>query len=142
MQLDQELVDAAIALAAARWPVGEAGAAALYTSSGRILTSVAPESPNESASLCHETGAICEAHKLQESVTASVCVSRDDANSPVVVLPPCGICCERFAFWGGDVQCAVPHPDDPTRWQMKRLKQLLPHYWRNTWLPGTPNNDA
>src|ERR1051326_8010027 len=67
MQLDQTLVDAALALAAARWPGREAGAAALYTSSGRILTSVSPESPNQSASLCHETGAICEAHKLQES---------------------------------------------------------------------------
>ncbi len=142
MQLDQTLVDAALTLAAARWPGREAGAAALYTSSGRILTSVFAESPNQSASLCHETGAICEAHKLDEAVTASVCVSREDANSPFVILPPCGICCERLAFWGGDVQLAVPHPSDPTRWQMKRLNQLLPHYWMNTWLPETRSGDS
>ncbi|WP_395739519.1 cytidine deaminase [Prosthecobacter sp.] len=137
MQLDQTLVDAALALAAARWPGREAGAAALYTASGRILTSVFAESPNPSACLCHETGAICEAHKLQETVTASVCVSREDADSPFVILPPCGICCERLAFWGGDVQLAVPCPEDQTRWQMKRLKQLMPHYWMRTWLPGS-----
>ena len=138
MRLDQTLVDTALALAAARWPGREAGAAALYTASGRILTSVFAESPNQSASLCHETGAICEAHKLQENVTACVCVSRKDADSTFVILPPCGICCERLAFWGGDVQLAVPNPDDPTQWQMKRLKQLLPHYWLNTWLAETP----
>ena len=137
MQLDQTLVDAALALAVARWPGRESGAAALYTVSGRILTSVFAESPNQSASLCHETGAICEAHKLQEAVTASVCVSREDADSPFIILPPCGICCERLAFWGGDVQLAVPNRDDPTRWKMKRLKQLMPHYWMNTWLPET-----
>jgi len=142
MQLDQTLVDAALALAAARWPRREAGAAALYTSSGRILTSVFAESPNQSASLCHETGAICEAHKLQEAVVASVCVSREDADAPFVILPPCGICCERLAFWGGEVQLAVPCPDYPSRWQAKLLKQLLPHYWMNSWRPETRANDS
>lgn len=138
MQLDQNLVDTALVLAAARWPGREAGAAALYTASGRILTSVFAESPNQSASLCHETGAICEAHKLQEAVTATVCVSREDADSPFIILPPCGICCERLAFWGGEVQCAVPHPDDPSHWQMKPLAQLLPHYWLKPWSPEPP----
>jgi cytidine deaminase len=133
VHLDQNLVDAALALAAKRWPAREAGAAAMYTSSGRILTSVFAESPNQSACLCHETGAICEAHKLNEAVTASVCVSREDATSPFVMLPPCGICCERLAFWGGEVELAVPSPDDPSRWEMRLLKELVPHYWRNKW---------
>jgi cytidine deaminase len=57
---------------------------------------------------CHETGAICEAYKLHEAVTASVCVSREDGLSPFVILPPCGICCDRLAFWGGDVEVAIP----------------------------------
>lgn len=137
MQLDQTLVDAALALASARWPSREAGAAALYTASGRILTSVFAESPNQSASLCHETGAICEAHKLQEIVTASVCVSREDASAPFIILPPCGICCERLAFWGGDVEVAVPCVDNPANWHMRRLRQLMPHYWMRTWFPET-----
>jgi cytidine deaminase len=133
MHLDQTLVDAALSLAATRWPNREAGAAALYTTSGRILTSVFAESPNQSACLCHETGAICEAHKLAEMVCASVCVSREDASAPFVVLPPCGICCERLAFWGGHVEVAVPTEEDPSRWEMRRLKQLMPHYWFKNW---------
>lgn len=133
MRLDQKLVDVALELASRRWPGREAGAAAMYTSTGRILTSVFAESPNQSACLCHETGAICEAHKLNEAVTASVCVSREDATSSFVILPACGICCERLAFWGGDVEVAVPSPEDPSRWQTRLLKELIPHYWRHSW---------
>lgn len=136
MHLDQKLVDTALALAASRWPGRDGGAAAMYTSTGRILTSVFAESPNQSACLCHETGAICEAHKLNEAVTASVCVDREGASSPFVILPPCGICCERLAFWGGDIELAVPLADDPTRWEMKKLKDVVPHYWGNRWVWG------
>jgi cytidine deaminase len=79
MRLDQKLVDAALTLAQTRWVGRDGGAAALCTASGRILTSVFAESPNQSASLCHETGAICEAHKMDDPVTASVCVDREEA---------------------------------------------------------------
>jgi cytidine deaminase len=133
MHLDQTLVDAALSLAAARWPNREAGAAALYTTSGRILTSVFVESPHQSVCLCHETGAICEAHKIQEPITATVCVSREDASSPFVILPPCGVCCERLAYWGGEVEVAVPKAGEPSRWEMRRLREVMPHYWFNGW---------
>lgn len=73
--------------------------------------------------------AICEAHKLGEAVIACVCVSREDADSTFVILPPCGICCERLAFWGGEVEVGVPRDDDPTGWVAKRLRQVFPHYW-------------
>lgn len=132
-------MDAALALAAARWPGRDGGAAALRTASGRILTSVFAESPNQSASLCHETGAICEAHKFDDPVTASVCVDREDGASPFVILPPCGICCERLAFWGPEVELAVPNPDDPTRWQMRHLREVIPHYWGNGWVAQWPS---
>jgi len=136
MHLDQTLVNEALALAMKRWPGREAGAAAMYTASGRILTSVFAESPNQAACLCHETGAICEAHKIQEAVTASVCVSREDASSPFIILPPCGICCERLAYWGGEVEVAVPIADDPTRWQRRYLKEVIPHHWSMKWTPA------
>jgi cytidine deaminase len=131
MRLDQALVDAAIELAETRWPAGESGAAAMYTEDGRILTSVFAESPNDAAGLCHETGAICEAHKLGVAVTASVCVARYTENDPFVILTACGICQERLAFWGGDVEIAVPDPSDPTRWRAKRLREVQPYYWLN-----------
>ena len=131
MRLDQGLVDAAIEQARKRWPTGESGAAAIYLEDGRVLTSVFAESPNEAAGLCHETGAICEAHKLNLAVTASVCVSRETERDPFVILTPCGICQERLAFWGGEVQVAIPDPEDPTKWQSKRLHEVQPYYWRN-----------
>jgi len=140
MHLDQTLVDAARELALRRWtnPKLDAGAAAMYTRTGRLLTSTFAESPNCHASLCHETGSICEAHKLQEAVTATVCISRDDADSPFVILPPCGICSERLAYWGQDVEVAVPRRDDPTKWEMKLLREVTPHYWNIWWTPPQP----
>lgn len=131
MQLDQELVDAATELARKRWPTGWGGAAAMYTEDGRLLTSVFAESPNDAAGLCHETGAICEAHKLDAKITASVCVSRDSHEEPFVILTACGVCQERLAFWGGDVEIAVPHPMDPTGWKVKQLRDVQPYYWLN-----------
>jgi len=82
MRVDQRLVDAAIKQALERWPDEEAGAAAAYTADGQILTSVCVETPNSVVNLCHETGAICEAHKLNVAVAASVCVSREDKDAP------------------------------------------------------------
>ena len=131
MRLDQGLVDAAITLAEERWPEGEGGAAAMYVEDGRVLTSVFAESPNGAAGLCHETGAICEAHKLNLGVTASVCVSRETEKDPFVILTPCGICQERLAFWGSEVEVAIPDPEDPTKWESKRLHEAQPYYWRN-----------
>jgi cytidine deaminase len=134
MRLDQRLVDAAIAQAVARFGGrDDAGAAALYTADGRILTSVCLESPNESANLCHETGAICEAYRLGLRVTASVCVSRTTQSDAFIILSPCGICQERLAIWGPVVEVAVPQADDPTGWQAKTLKEVQPYYWGNVY---------
>lgn len=43
-------------------------------------------------------------------------------------IGPCGVCQERLAIWGMDVEVAVAQPGDPTRWQARRLRQLQPHY--------------
>jgi cytidine deaminase len=131
MRIDQQLVDAAIEQALKRFPEGYAGAAALYTEDGAILTSVCFDSPNECANLCHETGAICEANRLELKVTASVCVSRSEPGEPFIILTPCGICQERLALWGNAVEVAVPNLQDPTQWEVKTLRQVQPHYWGN-----------
>lgn len=130
MQVDQRLVDAAIQQALERWPDEEAGAAAAYLADGRILTSVYVETPNMVVNLCHETGAICEAHRLNMAIVASVCVSRESKDAPFLILTPCGVCQERLAHWGGEVQVGVVHPDDPTRWLSRRLGDVTPFYWR------------
>jgi cytidine deaminase len=116
MKLDDRLVDAAKALAAARFPRGWAGAAAMYTASGALLTSVYVDAPHEGVTLCCEAGCICEAHKLDDAIVATVCVGREDERSPWEILAPCGVCMERLAWWGPDVECAVPADGDPSRW--------------------------
>lgn len=91
MKLDQALVDAAIDLLENRFPAAEGIAAAMYTDDGQILTSVFFEPEWGGGGLCAETGAICEAVKLNKRITASVCVSRLSGDSPIVILTPCGI---------------------------------------------------
>ena len=134
MKLDAKLVDAAISFVKARFPDEKwAGAAAMYTEDGQLLLSTAPEAVNSSVELCHETGAICEAHKLNKRITATVCVSRDEQGN-FLILTPCGVCQERLFVWGLEVEAAVPAHDDPTKWQMKKLKELQPYYWRKPFL--------
>lgn len=135
MTVDKNLYDAAVGLAKVRYPTGWSGAAAMYTADGSILTSVYVDTPNSGGELCIETGCICEAHKLDTPVAASICVSRETETEPFVILSPCGICQERLACWGGDVQVAVPQPDDPTKWQSKPLREVQPYYWRSAFEP-------
>ena len=134
MKLDSKLVEAAKNFVQLRFPTESwAGAAAMYTDQGSLLISTAPDAVNASVELCHETGAICEAHKLNERVTATVCVSRDDQGI-FHILSPCGVCQERLFYWGKDIETAVPSEGDSTNWQMKTLNELQPYYWRNALL--------
>ena len=137
MKVDQKLVDAAIGFVNSRFPNQPwEGAAALYIEDGTILISTAPAVVNESVSLCHETGAICEAYARDKRVTASVCVSRNE-KSEFVVLSPCGVCQERLWYWGGEVQVAVPEEANPTHWRSVALSEVAPHYWRKQFMNTT-----
>ena len=66
MNLDQTLVDAAINFIKTRFPPDKdwVGASAMYTHTGKILVNTSPIMPNASTEVCHETGAICEAFKI------------------------------------------------------------------------------
>jgi cytidine deaminase len=131
MKVDQKLFDAAVAFLEKRFGKNcNEGAAAIYTDSGKILTSTAPETLNDGSSLCHEVGAYCEAFKLNEKITASICVHQDE-NGKNLVLTPCGICQERLFLYGGEVSVGVPNPNDPSKWEAKLLKEVQPFYWRN-----------
>lgn len=129
MKLDQALVDVATDLLEKRFPAAEGIAAAMYTDDGLILTSVVFEPEWGGGGLCAETGAICEAVKLDKRITASVCVSRLSGDGPIVILTPCGICQERLFHWGGTVEVATPDPQDARKWQAKTLNEVQPYYW-------------
>ena len=105
MKVDDRLVNACKDFINKRFPNSQEieGAAAIYTEDGEIIISTAPEVFNSGAGLCHETGAICDAYKLDKKIVASVCVSKEKDGS-YVILTPCGICQERLYHWGGDVE--------------------------------------
>jgi cytidine deaminase len=136
MTVDQRLVDAAIDQMNRRWPAGEdGGAAAVYLEDGQILTSVCLDNLNGGVSLCHETGAICQAYTLNKRLTASVCVTRPAGSDRISVLAPCGICQERLALWGPEVSVGV---GDPAGWSARTLLEVNPFYWGAHFAEGGP----
>ena len=129
MKLDEKLIQACKDFIEKRFPSkGIEGAAAMYTEDGEILISTSPEVVNESTTLCHEVGAICEAYKLDKKITASVCISRQE-DGTYMIFTPCGICQERLYFWGGDVEVAVPKENNNSVWERKLLREVQPYYW-------------
>jgi cytidine deaminase len=127
MSIETDLYDAAVKLIEQRYPLGWGGAAAIRTSSGSILTSVAPEIKNDALSLCMEVGAYLEAHKRNEAVTHSLCIYREDEGSTFKVLTPCGICQERLVHWGGSVLVAVTNPEN--KLLFRQVRELQPYHW-------------
>ena len=134
-RIDQELVDAVTEFAARRFPTGEATAAAVKRHTGNVLTSVHVETPVDTAFLCAETGAICEAHKLDERVVATICVHRESPAHPFLIVPPCGICQERLLFWGADMAVAVPGAKAGQVWAGATLRDLHPYDWAEVFKP-------
>nr|WP_145402913.1 cytidine deaminase [Paenibacillus xylanexedens] len=126
-EIEQKLFDAAAEFVKERYPQGWGGAGAVYTDAGSLLISVAPEVINDAVHLCMETGAYLEAHKLNERVTHSLCIARDDEHSAFKVLTPCGICQERLFFWGEEVKAAVYDPAGQLIF--KTLNELQPDHW-------------
>ena len=127
MTIEKRLYQAAIGLIEKRYPSGWGGAAAMYTETKDILTSIAPEVINASTELCIETGAILDAHKLATKVTHSICVVRDDENSEFKVLTPCGVCQERLFYWGPNLKAAITTLDGHLTY--KTLEEIQPFHW-------------
>ena len=129
--IHDSLYGAALGYLNQRFPGGSTeGAAAMYTDKGNILISTSPDCLNDGVSLCHETGALCEAYKLDELVTASMCITIDGRGG-ILILSPCGICQERLFLYGGHVSVAVPCDEDCTKWVSRMLTELQPYYWRD-----------
>ena len=127
MKTEEELYNRVIKFIESRYPIGWGGAAIMKTEQGSFLISVALESANASAGLCMETGAMCEAQKLGEKITHSLCVTRDDEKSPYKILTPCGICQERLSYWGEDVLVGLTIESDELIF--KKLKEINLFHW-------------
>jgi len=127
LSIEKELYLAVVSLIEKRYPSGFGGAAAMRTESGRVITSVSPDTKNDALALCMEVGACLEAHKLNEAITHSICLCRENEQSDYIILTPCGICQERLAHWGGDVKVAVSTPEN--KLYFKSLRDLMPYHW-------------
>lgn len=126
--IEKEMFDKAVDFLNERYGENKTGGVAvLRIETGEYLISIWPEVNNTSADLCAETGAICEAHKLNKKVTHSICVCRGEDNEPYEILTPCGICQERLMYWGKDVRCAISTKDN--RIVFKTLEEIQPYYW-------------
>ncbi|NRA18548.1 MAG: cytidine deaminase [Oceanospirillaceae bacterium] len=127
MNIEDELYQSVVGFIESRYPIGWGGAAAVRTESGKILISVAPETKNDALALCMEVGALLEAHKLNEAVTHSICVCREDEHSELMILSPCGVCQERLVHWGGKVKAAVSSAENTL--VFKTIRELMPYHW-------------
>lgn len=127
VRIERALFDKAVEFIKERYPEGWGGAAVIHTKDDRYLISVAPEVLNASTELCIETGAICEAHKFNATVTHCICVMRENENSDFKVLTPCGICQERLRYWGENVRVGVTTEDSTLKFV--ELRELMPYYW-------------
>lgn len=129
MQNHELLVQSALDFASSRIPVGDIIVAAARTKSGRVLTGVWCDARVDSATLCAETGPICQAHAMDDPIAASICIARDFTGVLYRVLPACGVCQERLAFWGLDVLIAIPGTKYGGICDFLPLRELRPYYW-------------
>ncbi len=128
MKVEQEMLKIAVELLNNRYGNMAGGVAVLRTDDGEFLTSTWIETYNSAVDLCAETGAICEAHKLNKTVTHSLCICRENDGDSWKILSPCGVCQERLFWWGGDVKCAITNSENKVIF--KKLSEIHPYYWR------------
>ena len=129
IEIENKMYQIAIELIKSRYPIGWGGAAVIRTDKNNFLTSVSLSTSNDSAQLCIEVGAMCEAHKYNERVTHCLCVVRDNEKAEFKILSPCGICQERLRYWGTDVLVGVTTKNNDL--QFVRLNEFQPYHWTN-----------
>jgi cytidine deaminase len=130
MTADSALFDAATALierrlGAASWKT----AAAIRLDDGSILTGIGLVNFSSAAGLCAEVGPLAQAYTADRRVVDSICVNRSEDRGRDLVLAPCGLCQERLALWGPDVEVGVADSRAPAGWSSRRLAELMPYYW-------------
>lgn len=107
-----------------RFPKEWGGVTAAFTDKNRILTSIAPSIHNPSVELCIETGTILEAFKYDEKITHIVTIVRDDENSEIKILSPCGVCQERLSYFGKEVRCAITNKENTLEFRTGLSKKV------------------
>ncbi len=112
-------------LASSSWKT----AAAIRLDDGSILSGIGLANFSSAAGFCAEVGPLAQAYTEDRNVIASICVNRSDDRETDLVLAPCGVCQERLALWGPDVEVGVTDATNPAGWSSRRLEELMPFYW-------------
>ncbi len=130
MPADTELYNAAVSLIERRLSSADwATAAALRFDDGSIKVGICLDNFSSGMGLCAEVGPICESFTNDQKVIASICVNRVKDREHDLVMAPCGLCQERLALWGPDVEVGVPDAKAIGGWRSRRLVDLNPYYW-------------
>ena len=137
MIVDQDLVDAAKDLLAARFPDQPGQATAMYSLTGRMYLGASMSTASESSVIEPETGPIAEANRDSELIGASVTVGWHGPDTPVRYLTPSGITLDRLtqAAWR-DAQIVVHDFFEPERVRVKLLRDLVPHHCTDQLIEG------
>ncbi len=96
MIIDDKLVEAAQTLLEERFGQGLGAATAIYTLEGNCFTSVSLACVSPASSVQPETGAICEAFRNGERISALVTVERRLEGGPVLFATPSGTTIDRL----------------------------------------------
>ena len=139
MPVDEVLYRAAVGLFESRLAsVDWATAAALRMDDGSIRVGIALDNINSGAGLCAEVGPIAQAYTEGRRVVDSICVTRSRDRQHDLVLAPCGLCQERLALWGPDVEVGVFDAEDPEGWSARSPRaQLQTQLVRSSFPPDT-----
>jgi cytidine deaminase len=69
-----------------------------------MMTGIGLVNISAAAGLCAEVGPLAQAYTEDRKVVTSICVNCTDDRERDPVLAPCGVCQERLALWGPDVE--------------------------------------
>jgi len=106
-----------------KYPTGKVSAVAVRLQSGRILINSTPDSWGNKQSLYMEMGTVLEAHKRHETITHSICVSRESEDLEFKIQSPSSICQERMSHWSNDTQVAISNSQNKVIF--KKVRELM-----------------
>ena len=126
---DLELLLSAARFAKQRYPDHCSVVSAARFDTGSIYHGVWVDASVDAAALCAEAGPICRAHEEGRRIIAVVSIGWDAENKTATVLPSCGVCQERLAYFGLDVWIAVAGDMQSGSCDYRTLRSLRPNYW-------------
>ena len=137
MIVDDDLIDTAIATLERCFGTKVGAATAVYTLEGDCYTSVALRTVSPSSSIPPESGALCDALKHRQRVSALVTVAHLVEGGPLVYVTPSGLVLDQLSHVScRECQVVVHDLIDPTNYFVRTIQALLPNQYSEVVLDG------